>query len=116
MTVVEEIEDANNIVSKTDSVWYSAICDMPSEPGLFFYWFEIEVNGSRTWYTADLEHKNGCGRFSPTRPSFLPGESMTPAPFQVTVHLSHFSVPENFGARAGKGHAFRGFQAHKSPS
>jgi hypothetical protein len=33
----------------TDSVWYSAVCDMPSEPGLFFYWFEIEVKNSRTW-------------------------------------------------------------------
>lgn len=88
----ENCED-KNISGDIDSVWYSAVCDMPSEPGLFFYWFEIEVNNSRTWYTADLEKKDGCGRFSPTRPYFLPGESMTPAPFQVTVHLRNFSVP-----------------------
>jgi 4-alpha-glucanotransferase len=89
-----EAENQEADGNKTERpLWFRAICDMPSEPGLFFYWFEIQVNNSKTWYTADLERKDGSGRFSPTRPSFQPGESMTPAPFQVTVHLSGFSVP-----------------------
>lgn len=78
---------------KDDRHWYEAVCPMPADGCLFFYWFEIVVNHVRTFLTANHDPNDGTGRFSPVRPRYLAGEQHNPAAFQVTVHEAGFSVP-----------------------
>ena len=75
-------------------LWFHGSCHMPSEPSLFFYWFEIHVNNTRTWLTADHEKLDGSSRFSPSRPHFQTGESVQPQPFQITVFQADYRVPD----------------------
>jgi 4-alpha-glucanotransferase len=75
-------------------IWFHGTCHMPAEPSLFFYWFEIQVNNSRTWLTADHEKLDGSSRFSPSRPHLQAGENFQPQPFQITVYQADFKVPD----------------------
>ena len=82
--------DGNSNCERPD-LWFESFCTMPSEPALFFYWFEILVNNGKTWLSCDHEKLNGSSRFSSGRPHYLPGESMQPYPFQITVYQADFS-------------------------
>ncbi len=66
---------------------------LPSEPGLFFYWFEIQWSGQRLYYNCDL-YGDGSGWLGHHRPRFKVGESHHPLPFQITITDPQFSVPD----------------------
>ena len=74
--------------------FYSAALRLPTEPGLFFYWFEIESTSGTIWYTCDREVGDGLGVISGSRPHFLPGEAHAPVAWQITVYAPDFDVPE----------------------
>lgn len=67
---------------------------MPGEACLVWYWFEIDTDLGRFFYTADRENSLGRGQISPSRPRYLPGEAHYPAAWQVTVYDADFSVPD----------------------
>ena len=72
---------------------YTLNLPLPAEPGLFFYWFEIETTAGIVWYTCDREGADGCGLVSGSRPHYLPGEAHAPAAWQITIHDPLFTVP-----------------------
>lgn len=73
---------------------YAGECPMPSEPCLFFYWFEIQTVSGRFFYTSNNDGSDGSGWLGPNRPRYLPGEPHLPVAFQITVYLDTFTVPD----------------------
>ncbi len=66
---------------------------MPAEPGLFFYWFEIETANKMIFVTADRRSVSGGCQLCSSRPRYLAGEVHEPAAFRITVHEAGLSVP-----------------------
>lgn len=75
------------------TVDYFTSIKLPSEPGLFFYWFEIQWSGQRLYYNCDL-YGDGSGWLGHHRPHFNVGEAHHPHPFQITMYDPQFSVPD----------------------
>lgn len=73
---------------------YATDLRLPTEPVLFFYWFEIESEAGTVWYTCDREAGDGLGVISGSRPHYLPGEAHSPTAWQITVHSPEFDVPD----------------------
>ena len=67
---------------------------MPMESGLFFYWFEVDMDHHRIFYTADRDSADGRGVVSSSRPKYHPGETHHPSAWQVTLYERDFHVPE----------------------
>ncbi|MDD2533439.1 MAG: glycoside hydrolase family 13 protein, partial [Eubacteriales bacterium] len=76
-----------------DPTDFESELNLPSEPGLFFYWFEIHMGEERLYYTCDL-YGDGSGWIGQHRPHFQAGEAHHPHPFQITLFDPHFTVPE----------------------
>jgi len=74
------------------TVDYEASVTLPSEPGLFFYWFEIQSGENRAYYTCDL-YGDGSGWISHHHPHYQPGDAHHPSPFQITIYDPDFAVP-----------------------
>lgn len=73
---------------------YQGVCPMPSEPCLFFYWFEIQTATGRFFYTSNNNGSDGSGWLGPNRPRYLPHEPHLPVAFQITVYDARFKVPD----------------------
>jgi glycosidase len=71
---------------------YVTTLTLPAEPGLFYYWFEIQTGNCRFFYTCDL-YGDGSGWIGQHRPRFQPGDAPHPNPFLITVFNNTFSVP-----------------------
>ncbi len=79
-----------NLLTETQD--YVTSLTLPCEPGLFFYWFEIQTGNCRFYYNCDL-YGDGSGWIGHQRPRFHPGDAHHPNPFQITVFNAEFSVP-----------------------
>lgn len=86
-------EPAANSWSAGDTIDFAAELTLPAEPGLFFYWFEIQLDGGRLYYTCEL-YGEGSGWLGHQRPRFQIGEHHHPHPFQITVTDPDFTVPD----------------------
>jgi 4-alpha-glucanotransferase len=75
-----------------DTCDYVTSLNLPAEPGLFFYWLEIQSGENRVYYTCDL-YGDGSGWLGHHRPHYQPGDAHHPFPFQITVYTNDFKVP-----------------------
>ncbi len=75
---------------------YVTTLTMPGDPGLLFYWFEIETHAGTTFLTADRASLAGGGECSLVPPRYLAGEAHHPLAFRITVHERGISVPDWF--------------------
>ncbi|MEA4888476.1 MAG: glycoside hydrolase family 13 protein [Clostridiaceae bacterium] len=80
--------------TECDSFSYQVSLRLPMEPGLFFYWFEIETSGGLLYYTLDRETSDGRGLVGNNRPRYLPGEPHAPAAWQITLYDPGFQTPD----------------------
>lgn len=67
--------------------WYSAILKMPHEPQLLWYFFEVETNGKKIFYSNNERQLGGVGIME-DKPSFRS--------YQITVYDKDFSSPDWF--------------------
>lgn len=73
---------------------YSAVMRMPLEPGLLFYWFEIDTGHGISYLTRDRDDLQGGGIFAQNKPRWLPGEPHSPTAWQITIYHPAFHTPE----------------------
>jgi len=88
-------ESRSRMLADPSSAGFFAVTvRMPADPGLFFYWFEVETNTHIHYVTSDRHSAKGGCLLSPCRPRYLPGEAHTPSAFRITVHEAGITVPD----------------------
>jgi len=90
--LVRRTPEPQEPVAEDITVDYVTSVTMPAEPGLFFYWFEIQSGENRVYYTCDL-YGDGSGWISHHKPHYLPDGAHHPNPFQITVYDPAIEVP-----------------------
>jgi 4-alpha-glucanotransferase len=76
------------------SLFFGTAIRMPLDVGLFFYWFEVETDQGKTFYTCNREDLAGEGLPGQAKPRYLPGEPHSPAAWQITVYDPSYTVPD----------------------
>ncbi len=80
-------KDMSYIFSLGDRSIYSARINMPEEPGLIWYYFELETNQGKIYYGNNQMNLGGIGSISFGQP----GNS-----FQITVYDEKYKTPDWF--------------------
>ena len=76
------------------NLFFGTAIRMPLDVGLFFYWFEVETDQGKTFYTCNREDLAGEGLPGQAKPRYLPGEPHSPAAWQITVYDPSYTVPD----------------------
>ncbi len=73
--------------SKTGAFWYTAEILMPSEPGLLWYYFEVDFDGIKKYYSNNQKGLGGEG---------VVEDSPSYKSYQITVYHKDFETPDWF--------------------
>lgn len=87
----EEISFLSGRGESPSTAWQATL-QMPSEPGLFFYWFKLKYGENTRYFSLDPDSTDGNGRIIHTRPRISPVEQQHKV-WQITVFCKDYQVP-----------------------
>ena len=73
---------------------YQTTLRLPYEPGIFFYWFRVSIEGQEPfWYVASPK-RDGTGQISRVNPGSVSPDHLNGSVFRITVYDPDLKTPE----------------------